>query len=68
MSHSLKVSDRVRVSERYQGEDYRPGDKGTVSWVPKTAAGVAPPHYHVLMDTNEGTSAMFAPDEIEPDV
>jgi hypothetical protein len=70
MSHSLKVGDRVRVSGRYQGEDYQPGDKDTVSWVPPTTAGVAPTHYHVMMDMAgpAATTVMFAPDEIESDV
>jgi hypothetical protein len=70
MSHVLKVGDRVRVTERYPGEDFRPGDQGTVSWVPKAPPGGVPLGYHVTMDKKgpEGTSVIFAAAEIEPDV
>jgi hypothetical protein len=69
MNHVLKVGDRVRVSVRYRGEDFRPGDQGTVSWVPKAPPGCAPLGYHVAMDKKGpgGTSVIFTADEIEPD-
>jgi hypothetical protein len=70
MFHELKVGDRVRVSVHYRGEEYQPGDKGTVSGVPKEPPGGAPLRYHVLMDSDgpAGTSVIFAAGEIEPDM
>ena len=70
MFHELQVGDRVRVSVHYRGEDYQPGDKGTVSWVPKAPPGGAPAYYHVLMDADgpDATTVMFTPSEIEPEV
>jgi hypothetical protein len=70
MSHELKIGDRVRVNWSYRGKDYRPGDQGTVSWVPKSPPGGTPTHYHVSMDRRgpKGTSVIFAASDIEPDV
>jgi hypothetical protein len=69
-THALQPGDRVRVTAHYHGKVYQPGDKGTVSWVARTAPGLAPVHYHVTMDKNgpAGTSVLFAEDEIESDV
>jgi hypothetical protein len=70
MFHDLKVGDRVRLTVSYRGKDYRPGDQGTVSGVPKPPPGGAATHYHVSMDKRgpEGTSVIFAAGDIEPDV
>jgi hypothetical protein len=70
MFHELKVGDRVRVSGHYRGEDYQPGDQGTVSWVPKTPPGGVPTPYHVLMDAAGpfATTVICSANEIEPDV
>jgi hypothetical protein len=69
-THELKIGDRVRVSWSYRGKDYRPGDQGTVSWVPKAPPDGTPTHYHVSMNAAgpSATTVIFAANEIEPDV
>jgi hypothetical protein len=41
MPRELKVGDRVRVTARYGGKDYQPGDQGTVSQGPSASPGAA---------------------------
>jgi hypothetical protein len=68
MSVTLKVGDRVRVTEYGRMAGYQPGDKGTVLRTPPSAAtGI--PYFIVAMDRDRpGTAGvMFAEREIEPD-
>jgi len=65
----LKPGDRVRVTERCRMYGYHAGDKGTVLRELATGAG-GTLYYLVAMD-KDGTArtvAVFAADEIEPDV
>jgi hypothetical protein len=66
---SLKAGDRVRVTERCRMYGYQAGDKGTVLRELATVAG-GTSYYQVAMDKDgpAGAVAVFAADEIEPDV
>jgi hypothetical protein len=69
MSREWKPGDRVRVTARYRGEYYPPGDKGTVALGPMDSAG-GTRCYFVAMDQGgtAGKMILFTEDEIEPDV
>jgi hypothetical protein len=68
MGQVLKIGDRVRVTARCRMSGYGPGDQGTVLEGP--AAGAADPSYVVARDKDGpgSTTAVFAADEIEPDL
>jgi hypothetical protein len=70
MSQPLKPGDRVRVTHRYRGNEYQPGDKRIIWSGPKLSADGTLRYYHVAMDGPgpAGTTAILTEDEIEPDV
>lgn len=65
----LKPGDRVRVTARCRMHGYQAGDKGTVLRELTAAAGAAL-YYLVAMDKGGPARmvAVFATDEIEPDL
>jgi hypothetical protein len=67
MSVTLKAGDRVRVIAEDHESGNLPGDKGTIYRVDVIRRVVC---FHVAMDKDgeTGTTAIFADDEIEPDV
>jgi hypothetical protein len=68
MSQELKAGVRVRVLQEDHVQGYGPGDTGTVTGGPWDFHAVGP-CYPVAMDKDgAGEVAVFAPDEIEPDV
>jgi hypothetical protein len=69
MSEAFKPGDRVRLRIGNHPHGYRRGDQGTVLRV-ATRAVTGEPYYLVAMDKDgPGTSgAVFAEEEIEPDV
>jgi hypothetical protein len=68
--HVLKIGDRVRVTRRRGRHGYRLGDKGTVLRGPLTAIPAGQASYLVALDRDQPVrgGAIFAEDEIEPDV
>jgi hypothetical protein len=70
MSLTLKPGDRVRVTAANRLPGYHPGDTGRILKVVPNPAGGSLPSYTVAMDKNSPSAepAIFAADEIEPDV
>jgi hypothetical protein len=68
-THELKPGDRVRVTRRNRLTDYFPGDRGRVLAGPERVAGSRLRYYSVAIEEAPGkVRAVFAEDEIEPDV
>ena len=70
MSLTLKLGDRVRVTRANRLPGYHTGDRGTILGVVPNPIGGTNPSYTVAMDKNSPSAepALFAEDEIEPDV
>jgi hypothetical protein len=69
-THELKPGDRVRVTRRYRGAAYQPGDKGTIWRGPQISAGGTVRYFYVTMDKDAPihTTPYFTDEEIEPDM
>jgi hypothetical protein len=70
MSLTLKLGDRVRVTRANRLPGYHPGDRGSILGVVPNPIGGITPSYTVAMDKNSPSAepALFAEDEIEPDL
>jgi hypothetical protein len=70
MCADLKPGDRVRLTSANRLPGYHPGERGRVVGVVSNPAGGSLPCYAVAMDKNGPSAgpALFAADEIEPDV
>jgi hypothetical protein len=70
MSRALKAGDSVRVTVRNRLKDYLPGEMGEVLAGPETLPNDRRRYYLVMLYRlgHHLRSAVFADDEIEPDV
>jgi hypothetical protein len=70
MSVTLNPGDRVRLTSANRLPGYHPGDTGSILGVVPNPIGGTNPSYTVAMDKNGPSAepALFAEDEIEPDV
>ena len=68
-THTFKPGDRVRVTRTNRLAGYLPGERGEIVAGPEVVAGGRLRYYFVVMEREFGpASAVFAADEIEPDV
>jgi hypothetical protein len=66
MPQSLQIGDRVRLTSKYQGKHFHPGDTGTIVDVVPAASPQAPAVYQVRLDTAKSVQfPTFHEDELE---
>jgi hypothetical protein len=70
MSVTLKVGDRVRVTQQNRVAGYQTGDKGEVLWASASSRMKGERYYTVAMDKDspDHTGIVFTESELEPDV
>jgi len=66
MTQPLQVGDRVRLTSKYQGKQFHPGDTGTVVDVVPAASSQGTPVYRVRLDAGHAkVHPTFHQDELE---
>ena len=66
MPQPLRIGDRVRLTPKYQGKRFHPGDTGTVVDVVPASSPQGEAVYQVRLDAGKSTlSPTFHEDELE---
>jgi hypothetical protein len=66
MTQPLQIGDRVRLTPKYQGTQFHPGDSGTIVDVVPAASSQGKAVYKVRLDAGKATlPPAFREDELE---